>query len=213
MQRPPEPPAAGPAYRVRTDRLLLRCWEPADAPRVQEAIAESLPELRATLPWAAEEPTSLEAKAELLRRFRGEFDLGQAFHYGLFDPEERRVLGGAGLRPGDGGSSRELGYWIRSPEAGRGLATEAAAALVQVAFVIDRVGWVNLHAVAGNAASLRVAEKLGFRREGVLRQRTPFGPDDPRDLAIYALLAAEYPESPAAALVLEARDVLGRRLI
>lgn len=210
---PPSPPAAGPAYRIRTDRLLLRCWEPADAPGVREAIAESLPELRPTLPWAAEEPTSLDEKAALLRRFRGEFDLGQAFHYGVFDPEERRVLGGAGLRPGDGGSSRELGYWVRSSETGRGLATEAAAALVQVAFVVERVGWLTLHAVAENAASLRVAEKLGFRREGILRQRTPFGPDDPRDLPIYALLAAEYPDSPAAGLILEARDLLGRRLI
>lgn len=210
---PPSPPAAGPAYRIRTDRLLLRCWEPADAPGVQDAIAESLPELRSTLPWAAEEPTSLDEKAALLRRFRGEFDLGQAFHYGVFDPEERRVLGGAGLRPGDGGSSRELGYWIRSSATGQGLATEAAAALVQVAFVVERVGWLTLHAVAENAASLRVAEKLGFRREGILRQRTPFGPGDPRDLPIYALLAGEYPDSPAAGLILEARDLLGRRLI
>ena len=82
-----------------------------------------------------------------------------------------------------------------------------------MAFVIDRVGWVTLHAVVENGASLRVAEKLGFRREGLLRQRTPFGPDAPRDLATYALLAADYPDSAAASLVVEARDVLGRRIL
>lgn len=213
MSAPASPRPRGPAYRLRTERLLLRCWEPADAPRAREAVDESLDQLRPFLPWAAEEPMSLDDKAALLRRFRGEFDLGQAFHYGVFDPLDGSVLGGAGLHVRDDGRSREVGYWIRSSAVGRGLATEAAGALVQVAFVVDQVGWVTLHAVAENAASLRVAEKLAFRREGVLRQRTPFGPGDPRDLVLYALLADEYPASFAASRVVEARDALGRRLL
>ena len=40
------------------------------------------------MPWAEQEPTEVEAKVELLRSFRGRFDLGQDFTYGIFDPDE-----------------------------------------------------------------------------------------------------------------------------
>lgn len=201
------------AARIETERLVARAWRPTDAAAASAAIEASLPALRQWLPWAAREPLGLPERAAALRQFRARFDLGEAFHYGLFDPAERRVLGGAGLRPFEDGAAAELGYWIASGEAGRGLATVAAAALVQAAFVLLGVGRLELHADVANRASLRVAEKLGFVREGVLRRRLPFGADDPRDLAIYSLLAEEYPATLAAAAAIAAWDDLGERLL
>jgi RimJ/RimL family protein N-acetyltransferase len=57
----------GPAYRVRTRRLVLRCWEPADAEALNAAIDASLEHLRPWMPWANDEPADLQARIERLR--------------------------------------------------------------------------------------------------------------------------------------------------
>jgi len=64
----------------------------------------------------------------------------------------------------------EIGYWIESGVAGRGFMTEAVSALVGYGF--DELGLhrLELRAARGNIASIRVAEKLGFQREGVARE-------------------------------------------
>ena len=49
------------------------------------------------MPWAYTSPQEFDVKAALLRRFRGNFDLGQDFVFGIFAPDETRVLGGTGL--------------------------------------------------------------------------------------------------------------------
>ena len=82
-----------PPYRIATPRLVLRCWNPDDAPRLHEAITESHEHLLPWMPWAADEPHDIDRRIEILRIFRGRFDLGEEYVYGIFDPEERRVLG------------------------------------------------------------------------------------------------------------------------
>ena len=49
----------------------MRCWEPRDAAAIKDAVDSSLEHLRPWLPWAHEEPQTLEQKVELLRMFRG----------------------------------------------------------------------------------------------------------------------------------------------
>ena len=53
------------------------------------------------MPWAHDEPQSLDEKVALLRLFRGNFDLGQDFVYGVFSADESEVLGGTGLHTAD----------------------------------------------------------------------------------------------------------------
>ena len=78
------------------------------------------------MPWAHDDPQEVGQKAELLRRFRGQFDLGQDFVFGIFAADESEVLGGTGLhtRAGDGGL--EIGYWVRADRTRRGIATSVA---------------------------------------------------------------------------------------
>lgn len=64
----------------------------------------------------------------------------------------------------------ELGYAIDPEEAGQGYATEAAALALRHAFTGMGLHRVCARVVAGNDASMRVLEKLGFEREGVLRE-------------------------------------------
>src|SRR2546429_7509923 len=102
-----------PPYRIETERLVIRCWEPQDAPLLKEAIDSSLDHLRPWMPWAREEPQSLAQKVELLRHFRGRFDLGKEFVVGVFSADEGEVVGGTGLhRRGRGGG---VGVGARVP--------------------------------------------------------------------------------------------------
>ncbi len=66
-----------------------------------------------------------------------------------------------------------IGYWMASEFRGRGLLIEAAQSVIDFGFAdspgglsLQRIEW---HAYAGNVASARVAQRLGFRFEGVLR--------------------------------------------
>ena len=202
-----------PPYRIVSERLLLRCFDPADAQLSADAVNSSLDELSAWMPWA-QAPVSLDASIELLRDFRATFDLGGDAIYGVFSPDESEVVGGAGLHARVAPGGLEIGYWIRTSRTGAGLATEAAAVLTRVAIEICRVDRVEIHVDPGNAASLAVPRKLGFSEEATLRRRLPpvdpAGP--PRDAVIFSLLAEELSSSPAARIAYEGFDAAGRRV-
>lgn len=202
--------AIGPAYRVVTPRLVIRCWQPADAGLLKAAVDVSIEHLRPWMPWAANEPTDLEAKIALLRRFRGKFDLGEDFVYGIFDRQETEVLGSTGLHTRRGSDGREIGYWVRADRLNQGIATETAAALTRVAFEIDRLDWVEIRCDVANVRSAAVPRKLGFTHEATLHRRR-FG-DRLRDTMVWTLLADEYPTSPAARVPIEAYDAAGRQI-
>lgn len=191
----------GPAYRIVTERLVVRCWEPSDAPLLKEAIDSSLDHLRPWMPWARHEPQTLAEKVELLREFRGQFDLGADSVYAIFDAVEERVLGGTGLHPRVGADGLEIGYWIRADAVGRGYATEATAALTRVAFEVAVVGRVEIRCAPANRASAAIPSKLGY----ALRES---GED-----LIFALTAADYPASAGSSARLTAYDAVGTLLI
>jgi RimJ/RimL family protein N-acetyltransferase len=109
----------GPAYRIVTPRMVLRCWEPRDATLLCESIAASLDHLRATMLWAKNEPEPLENKVQRLREMRARFDLDQDYVMGAFDREERSVVGGTGLHPRVFEGGLEIGYWVDAPPASR----------------------------------------------------------------------------------------------
>jgi RimJ/RimL family protein N-acetyltransferase len=203
----------GPAYRVRTPRLLLRCWDPADAPLLLQAVAESLEHLRPWMPWAHQEPESLQTKVNRLRGFRAEFDLGTNFVYAIFDPDERQVIGGTGLHPRVGPGALEIGYWIHVNQIGKGYATEAAGALTRVAFEVEGVRRVEIHCDPANEKSAAVPRKLGFTHEATLRARSLTPEGEERDTMIWSMLAAEFRATPVAHASVEAYDAMGCRLI
>jgi RimJ/RimL family protein N-acetyltransferase len=202
-----------PPYVIRTERLLIRCWQPRDAPLLKDAIDSSLEHLRAWMPWARDEPQPLGEKVRLLRNFRGEFDLGHDFIYGIFDPDESEVLGGTGLHRRVGEGAFEIGYWIRSSRTRQGFATEATAALSRAAFAVCGVERVEIHVDPANSASVGVPRKLGFAEEATLRRRLAGVGQERRDETIFSL----FRDDPAAAsltnMTLQAFDGAGERLL
>lgn len=202
-----------PAYRIETERLVVRCWDPADAPKLKEAIDSSIEHLRAWMPWAYNEPQTLEEKVALLRGFRGQFDKDEDFIYAIFDREESRVLGGSGLHTRIGEHAREIGYWIRADAEGNGYVTEAVAALTRVGFELEGLERIEIRVEPANARSRRIPERLGYAEEATLRGRVRNAQNEPRDVIVYSLFSDAYPESPSARAELEAFDAAGTKLL
>jgi ribosomal-protein-serine acetyltransferase len=107
--------------------------------------------------------------------------------------------GGAGLTVGEFAIAAEIGYWIRSAYAGRGLVTRAARVLTGIAFEEFGVHRVVIRAGVENVRSRAIPERLGFTLEGVARGEGR-GSGGFYDLAVYAVLEDEWPTAEAAAM-------------
>jgi RimJ/RimL family protein N-acetyltransferase len=202
-------------YRIETERLVIRCYDPAtDAPLLKEAVDSSIHHLRPWMPWAENEPQTIEEKVTLLRSFRAGFDADENYAYGIFARDESRQLGGAGLHPRSGPGSLEIGYFIRADSVRQGYATEIAAVLTRVGIEICGAERVDIQIEPANEASLGVPRKLGFTLEGTLRRRLePRAAGQPRcDSMLFTLVREELAGSPCAAYDYVAYDVTGAKV-
>jgi RimJ/RimL family protein N-acetyltransferase len=96
-----------------------------------------------------------------------------------------------------GGGEGELGYWLAPRSRGTGLMTEAAHVVIDWGFTgplaLSRIEW---RAVVGNTGSARIAQRLGFRYAGMLRQALRDGSGQRSDGWIADLLPSD-PRGPA----------------
>lgn len=207
-----QPEFSNPAYRILTRRLIVRCYDASDAPLLAESVTESVDHLRSWMPWAYAEPEPLEEKVKRLKRFRGMFDLGQEFIYGIFNREETKLLGGTGLHTRLGENELEIGYWIHKDYVRQGLTTESTTTLIKVAFELLHVHRIEIHCDPANVASAAIPRKLGFTHEGTLRAKTPFL-DRWSDSMIWGLLDREYPDSPSAKAEIKVFDADGQQVL
>jgi RimJ/RimL family protein N-acetyltransferase len=173
--------------RIVTDRLLLRCWRPEDAPLLKATVDANLEHLRAWMPWAMEEPSPVEMVAERLGKFAANFHAGTDWVYAIFSPDEQRVLGGTGFHPRQGAGVLEIGYWIDKDHTRQGLATEVTRTLTAMAFTDPGTEVVEVRCNTQNTASARIPERLGFTLREVLRNDglTPQG--EPRDTMVWEM--------------------------
>ena len=181
-----------PPLRINTPRLVLRCWEPVDAPLLREAVDASLDHLRPWMPWAASEPASLATTIERLTRYKEAFEAGEDFVYGVFSGDESRVVGGSGLHTRVGPSALEIGYWIRAEDTGRGLATEAARALTTAGLQVPDISQIQIHCDPNNVRSRRVPERLGYRLLEVRRADKVTSSGEPRDTMVFCVTESEW---------------------
>ena len=207
-----EPKIINPAYRIETERLVVRCYQPSDTQLLADSVMESVEHLKPWMPWAHDEPRPFEARLQGVKRFRGMFDLHENYVYGIFNPEETKLIGGTGLHPRLGDNELEIGYWIHKDYINKGLVTESTAALVKVAFEIIHVHRIEIHCDPGNQASSSIPRKLGFTHEGTLRAKTPFL-DRWSDSMVWGLLDTEYPNSPSVKAKITVFDVIGNPLL
>lgn len=199
-------------YRIETERLVIRCYDPRDAPLLKEAIDSSLEHLRPWMPWARDEPQTLEEKTDLLKLFRSEFDTGENFPYGIFSADETEQLGGTGLHPRIGPGGLEIGYFIRASAIRQGLATETSAALTRVGLEVCGADRIEIRIDPSNEASFGVPRKLGFLEEAKLRRRLPSHEGEPlRDVTIFTQFREDF--DPSLAPDIRAYDARGERVL
>ena len=203
------PPAP---YRIETERLVIRCYEQRDAPLLKEAIDSSLEHLRPWMPWAHQEPQTLEEKLDLIRHFRANFDSGDNFTCGIFNPDETEVLGGTGLHPRIGPGGLEIGYWVRASAIRQGFVTESSAALTRAGFEVCDADRIEIRIEPRNEVSKGVPRKLGYIEEATLRRRLPARETGPlRDVTIFTIFREDF--DPALAPGIRAFDARGERLL
>jgi len=154
-----------PPAPIETGRLLLEPVAPTHAEALYEAIVASRKELLPWMPWAVD-PT-IEGSRAQTERSEHDWSAGTRYHFALVERETGMVLGVAGLNAHEG-DAPELHYWIRTDHTRRGLTTEACRGLIDWARRRLHAQRLTLWAGKDNAASRRVAEKLGFAHLGPL---------------------------------------------
>jgi RimJ/RimL family protein N-acetyltransferase len=201
------------AYRIETERLVIRCYAPSDAAAMRATLDRGSEHLHPWIPWMKDEPRTRAQTGEWLRQRRSDFDLDKNYCYGIFDAQERELIGETGLYTRAGPNAREIGYLVARGFEGKGFASEAAAAMTRVAFENDGMDRVEIHCGSANTASARIPEKLGFTHETTLSRRGLGTDDSIFDLMLWRLFAADYEGSPASELRLTAFDCTGARLL
>ena len=164
---------------LTTERLVLRLPTPADAESIYHGYATDEVAIR----WMGFRPhTSLAVTEKLIAGWIAAWDRGDGIlPFMIADRATGQFLGVADLTIG--GHGAVLGYILCRFAWGRGVATEAARRLVDLAFEHFGVWRVWATCAPQNPASRRVLEKAGMRHEGVLRRWivSPLVSPEPRD--------------------------------
>lgn len=167
---------------ISTARLELEAAGAHHVEEVVEAIADSIEELRPWMAWAVKWDPE-DSRTYMLNR-------PDSDHLHVIK-RGGRVVGVVNVlvsKPQMG--TGELGYWIATQEAGQGLITEALDAFITWSFDVLELHRLELRAGVDNAASNRVAEKLGFRNCGVMREAA-LGADGYYDCHMWELVAGD----------------------
>ena len=177
-----------PSPVIRSARLDLREYGAGDAGPVRGLLAAGA-EPGALPPGAPSDPGEVAGwLADGVHRPRRE---GTGVHLMMLDRAAGRIVGSIGLFHADWEvRSAEIGYGVRGDERGKGYASEALGAVARWALAEGGIQRAWLTANTDNVASVRVAEKAGFRREGTLR-RAALDDDGLHDLAVFSLLDDE----------------------
>jgi RimJ/RimL family protein N-acetyltransferase len=150
--------------------IALRPYDTELATAMYQAARESLETVGPWMPWLHDGYSLEQAFVWAERQQRG-FEERTEFEFAIIGDDDR-FLGGIGLNNIDQLNPRaNLGYWVRAGEMGKGVATAATRLLVEWTFANTPLVRIEVVVSIENKASLRVAEKAGAVREGILRSR------------------------------------------
>jgi RimJ/RimL family protein N-acetyltransferase len=177
-----------PTPTLETARLRLRPLDDTDL----DALLALHSDAHVLRYWDSPPWTGRERAVRFLVRSREMATEGSGARVALDRRSDGAFLGWCGLTGYDAGHrSAALGYVLATPAWGRGYATEAATALLRWAFGALDLNRVQAQVDTRNAASARVLEKLGFLREGTLREDCVVA-GEVSDSWVYGLLAREW---------------------
>ena len=177
-----------PSPLIHSDRLELREYNRDDLGLASEVAAAGEGE---ALPPGV--PTDLKQLAQWFDNGIHLADRDRGVHLMMLDRASGRIVGSIGVFHADWQvGSAEIGYGVRPSARSQGYATEALVAVARWMLTEGGIQRAWLTANTDNLASIRVAEKAGFHREGTLR-RAGIEDDGLHDQALFSLLNDELP--------------------
>ena len=168
----------------------LRLLEESDAEELVRVVEANREHLAPWMPWVEGTPNTVDARGEFIRNTRRQLADNDGLQAAIVDGGE--IVGVIGFHGVDWNNrSTSLGYWLAADRQGRGIMTEAVAALTTYAFEVWGLARLEIRVATGNRRSAAIPERLGFAREGVLRHAERHG-DTFLDLVVYSMLARDW---------------------
>lgn len=173
---------------ITTPRLVLRWISEDDVDSLYEIFSD--PQVMRY--WSTVPLPNRDAAAELQREIAEHNKSERMFKWGLALRHSNTVIGTTTLfnLSLDNGRA-EIGYAMASAHWGKGYMNEALQGLVQYAFEVMDLRRLEADVDPRNAASIRTLERLGFQREGFLRERWHVN-GEIQDALFYGLLRREW---------------------
>jgi ribosomal-protein-serine acetyltransferase len=174
-----------------TSRLVLRPFRRRDVGPLEDAVRASLGDLQPWLPWANGYDKGVAQR--FVRESLSAWNDGRAYDFAIRYPDEPDYhVGNVSIwYVSPQNRIGEVGYWIRSGRTDQGIGTEATARILQIGFEELNMHKIVLRIAAGNLGSERIAAKLGFSKEGLLREEVKVGTTW-LDHTIWSLLENEW---------------------
>jgi RimJ/RimL family protein N-acetyltransferase len=170
--------------------VKIRRYCAEDVTSLFEAASESVNEMFNWLSWCHPNYTIEESRSFILSSETA-WNEKTGFGFAIFDVRNDLYLGGVGLNQINRRNNfANLGYWVRSSQTGRGIATAATLLASEFGFEDLGLNRIEILAAVENVASQRVAEKAGAKKEGILRNRILLH-NRPHDAVMYSLIPAD----------------------
>lgn len=155
-----------PDKTIETNRLLLRLFRESDASEVTKLCNNyNLYKNTLYLPY----PYSIEDALSWIKNHPDNFSDNKSYEFAITDKVTEKIYGAIALTNNQKFKNGEIAYWVGEEYWGNGYASEASKAILEFAFIEKQYHKVFARYFDSNLASGRVIEKIGMRKEGVLR--------------------------------------------
>ena len=170
------------------DDILLRTYSVDDAPELFSVVNASRRHLHTWLEWV-DKTTKEEHSLQFIQQSLHQLDTQEELALGIF--YDGKIIGGIGMHKWEQSTKRaQIGYWITEEYEGKGIMNKCLVKFID--FLFDKIGLnkIEVHFLPGNKRSAKVAERLGFKIEGIIRQSV-IRNGMPEDMVVAGLLTNE----------------------
>ncbi|HMQ02684.1 MAG TPA: GNAT family N-acetyltransferase [Pyrinomonadaceae bacterium] len=166
--------------------LTLRAWREDDIDAAFAIVQQNRKHLQTFMRWMTPEYSIEDARKFICNAIKDRLDRKTL---GLALLSDDKLIGSTGFNRLDWGSRVcEIGYWIDHRHEGKGSITTACKVMIEYAFDELQMNRVEIRCSAENLRSAAVPERLGFKKEGLLRRSEVLNGNN-HDFLIFGLLA------------------------
>jgi len=170
------------------DNLKIQSWLETDADELFNLVDRNREILQEWLIWVPQTKTEKDIET-FISKCQKEYERKTGFQMGLWDGDE--LIGTIGLNNLDLESKKaSIGYWLSKTHQGKGAMTTATKALIDYAFSVLDLNRIELKIASKNSKSKSIAERLGFKKEGTLRQEEYLS-SEYHDYDIFSILRSD----------------------